>query len=253
VLPWVQEGNPTAGTPTVYIRGVTTSTLLTCSSNVEPTLLPASSWVGYRKTGQEDRSSVVINGLKNAPPGLREATIGLLGMDLYDRDRAGLDVLAYQAKGQKFGFYPDSSPSKRDKRNVRDGHYVPWGYTEYLTKVDSSHVPTNPQVARILDIVGGQKEVRLVSKAGVTPAFDVDALEVIAPAGLIPDCAMQVTRGFDGGDLSLYSASAPCGCFYETVQDPDVKLDHAFMDRCTACDSDANCDARCRRGYCEAK
>jgi hypothetical protein len=238
----------------VYIRSATTSTLLTCAANVEPALLPASSWVGYRKAGQDDRSSVVISGIKTALPDLREKTIGLLGIDLYDRDRPNLDLLAFQAKGQKFGFYPDSSPSKKDKRNVRDGHYVPWSYTEYLTQVDGSHVATNSLVARLLAIVGGATEVRLVSKGGVTPAFDLDALQVIATNGLVPDCAMAVTRAIDGGDLSLYSPNAPCGCFYETVQDSDVKTDPAFMARCAACTSNDGCGGgKCRRGYCEAK
>lgn len=254
VVPWNKEPNPTGGTPSVYIRGATTSTLLTAAANVAPELLPAASWVGYRLAGQEDRSSVVINGLKNSAPGIREAAIGIVGVDLYDRDRNNLDILAFQARGQKFGYYPDSSPSLRDKRNVRDGHYVPWSYTAYLVHVDGAKAPINPLVARLLDLVSGEKEVRLKSQASVTPSFDLDALAVVATNGLVPSCAMGVSRTLDGGDLSLFSPERPCGCFFETVQDPDLAKDPAWMQRCQACSASSPCSKGvCRRGYCEAR
>jgi hypothetical protein len=253
-VPWTADPNPTSGTPSVYIRSATTSTLLSCAANVAPTVLPASSWVGYRKTGQDDRSSVVIAGVANAPPGLREQTIGILGVDLYDQNRSKLDILAFQGPGQKYGFYPDSTPSLKDKRNVRDGHYLPWAYTEYITKVDASHVPTNALVARLIDLVQGDKETHIVSKAGVSPAFDLDSVQVIARNGLVPDCAMQVSRKIDGGDFSLYSPSAPCGCAFEASAEPTLKTDPKWKTRCTTCTSDGTCGSgKCRHGYCEAR
>ncbi len=163
-VPWIEPPNPEDGTPSVFIRGATTSTLLTIAANVAPALLPASSFVGYRLMGQEDRSSVVIQGVSAAAgTPLAEATIGILGVELYDRARDMLDLLAYQAEGQKYGYYPDSSPSARDKRNLRDGHYVPWGYTEYLVRVDEDGEPLQENAARLLDIVTGKTETRLVS------------------------------------------------------------------------------------------
>jgi hypothetical protein len=236
----------------VFIRGATTSTLLTCAANVEPTLLPASAWLGYRLAGQADRSSVVVNGVANQTADLRDPTIGILGIDVYEANRDKLDLLAFQAPGQKFGFYPDSSPSRADKRNVRDGHYVPWSYTQYLAKVDLDGAPVNPLVARVLDIVRGDPEVRLKSAAGVAPAFDIDALEVFSTKGLVPDCAMKVARELDGGDLSLYSPAAPCGCFFESVVDPDLTEDASWQERCAACNADQDCaPGLCRHGYCE--
>ncbi|HVW26328.1 MAG TPA: hypothetical protein VHC69_13255 [Polyangiaceae bacterium] len=253
-VPWTAEPNPATGTPSVYIRNATASTLLTCAANVDPTKLPASSWVGYRKSGQDDRSSVVVSGVENAPPGLRDATIGILGVDLYDQNRQNLDILAFQGPGQKYGYYPDSTPSLKDKRNVRDGHYLPWAYTEYLVKVDSSHAPTNPLVARLIDLVQGDKETHVVSKAGVSPAFDLDSVQIVARNGMVPDCAMQVSRKIDGGDFSLYSPSAPCGCSFEAAAEPSLKTDPKWSARCTTCTSDASCGSgKCRHGYCEAK
>lgn len=252
-VPWTAEPNPEApGVPSIYIRRPTTSTLLTCSSNVAPELLTPDRWVGYHLEGQDDRSSVVINGVANAPLELRDATIGILGVELYDRQRDVLDLLAYQAEGQKGAYYPDSAPSRRDKRNVRDGHYVPWSYTEYLTYVDEDGNPTNGNVQRILDIVSGAEVVRLRSGEGATQSFDVDALEVIAGNGLIPDCAMGVTRSSDGGDLSLYAPEAPCNCFFETVQDPEIAEDPTWQEQCKTCDEQTPCDSgTCNRGYCE--
>lgn len=252
-VPWTAEPNPEApGVPSVYVRRPTTSTLLTCSSNVAPELLPPDRWVGYHLEGQDDRSSVVINGVANAPAELRDSTIGILGVELYDRQRDTLDLLAYQAEGQRAAYYPDSSPSRRDKRNVRDGHYVPWSYTEYLTYVDENGDVTNANVQRILDIVSGVTEVRLRSSEDASAAFDVDALQVIAGNGLIPDCAMGVTRGSDGADLSLYAPSNPCNCFFETIQDPEVVADAEWQAQCPTCDNDHPCDSgTCNRGYCE--
>lgn len=94
--------------------------------------------------------------------------------------------------------------------------------------------------------------MRLKSAAGVAPPFDLDALEVLSKKGLVPDCAMQVSRERDGGDLSLYSASAPCGCFFESVVDPDLAQDASWQERCTACMADQDCaPGLCRHGYCE--
>jgi hypothetical protein len=256
-VPWVAEPNPEGGTPTLYIRGVTTSTLLTMAANVAPDLLPASRWAGYRLMGQEDRSSVVIAGVAGAAgTPLDTATIGILGVELYDRDRDRLDILAYRARGQSYAYYPDSTPTARDKRPLRDGHYVPWGYTEYLTKVDEDGAPVSPNAARLIQIVTGTPETRLVSAAGVTPAFDLDALSIIATNGLVPECAMTVQRERDGGDLSLYAPPVPCGCFFETVQDPSLLTSPpaSWQAECVACSTDTDCAAgACRRGYCEVR
>jgi hypothetical protein len=251
-VPWIAEPNPASGTPSVFIRGVTTSTLLTCAANVEPSLLPAASWQGFRQSGQADRSSVVVSGVANQTPDLRDATIGILGIDVYETNRGTLDLLAFQAKGQKFGFYPDTDASRTDKRNVRDGHYLPWSYTQYLTRVDAGGDPVNPDVARLLDLVRGATDVRLKSGAGVSPAFDIDALEVLAKKGLVPDCAMKVSRERDGSELSLYSPDAPCGCFFESVVDPELAADSAWQARCPSCNADPDCQGGvCRHGFCE--
>lgn len=256
-VPWTAEPNPEGGTPSLFIRGVTTSTLLTMAANVAPDLLPAAGWLGFRLMGQEDRSNNVIQGVSGAKgTPLEQATIGILGVELYDRERDRLDILAYRAKDQRYAYYPDTTPTARDKRNLRDGHYVPWGYTEYLTAVGADGQLTNPRVQRLMQIVTGEPETRLKSAAGVTPAFDIDALSVIATNGLVPECAMTVQRTADGGELSPYAPEIPCGCFFETVQDPSLLTAPTaeWASECRSCSEDAECGAgKCRRGYCEVR
>jgi hypothetical protein len=114
----------------------------------------------------------------------------------------------------------------------------------------------NESAARLLDLVLAKREARLKSKAGVTPAFDLDAMQVVSTNGLIPECAMSVQRDFDGGEFSLFTPEASCACFFEAAQDPSLLTDPPaeWAEQCPICDTKGDCDgdAACRRGYCEA-
>jgi hypothetical protein len=70
--------------------------------------------------------------------------------------------------------------------------------------------------------------------------------DVIA-SGLVPICAMKVQRsGQEGGDLSTYQSTAPCGCYF------DQKATTATS--CTPCTSTCSGAGQvCRRGFCEAQ
>ena len=186
------------------------------------------------------KPAVIIIGADKG--GVGKTTVSRTLLDYFNAHQVPTRAFDTEApRGTLKRFYPDTTAAHSDKRNVRDGHYVPWSYTEYITKVDEAGDPVNSDVERILDIVRGDPEVRLQSADGVAPAFDIDALEVLAKKGLVPDCAMQVSRERDGGDLSLYSPAAPCGCFYESVVDPDLKSDEAWQARCQTCDGE--CDS----------
>jgi hypothetical protein len=51
----------------------------------------------------------------------------------------------------------------------------------------------------------------------------------------------------EGGDLSLYSPAAPCGCYFENQVG-------SLPASCTSCTTDASCNGgKCRYGFCEAK
>jgi hypothetical protein len=210
------------------IRTVTKSTLLSLAAAIR---VPGPRWKGM----PFDKSSEVLSAVTSASePG---KAIGILGTELYDRNRDQVNVLAFRAFGQKLAYYPDSTASAFDKRNVRDGHYFPCAPTVWLTHVEDDK-PTNPLAEYVIGLILGNT---------VEPKPDFEPLESVIDVGLVPACAMKVTRSKEGGDLSLYAPEEPCGCYYESkVAEPSSG--------CSACEEDDDCDAgACRHGFCEVR
>ena len=89
--------------------------------------------------------------------GLRmpNASIGFVGADIYDANRTTLGALAFEANGQTKAYYVDSTPSARDRQNVRDGHYTPWGYEHMFAYVDGTGTPTNANAGKLINIING--------------------------------------------------------------------------------------------------
>lgn len=214
----------------MFIRPATKSTVVTMGASIR---VPPAKWQGTQEAAS---SSVVRAVAMSTSP---QKTIGILGADVADQNRTTLNTLAFRTFQQHHAYYPDSTSGTRDKRNVRDGHYVIWSPTFFLAAVDVvSGAIENPDAEYVLDLLTD----RIASPA---PAFD--PLASIISVGTIPDCAMGVTRSADGGDLSLYSPAAPCGCFYES----QVGTAPAS---CVACSSTAPCSSgTCRHGFCEAR
>ena len=192
VTPWNDE-------KFLFVRTATKSTLLTWAAILG---VPAAKWKGVRY----DKSSEVQNAVSQSTSA--DKTVGLLGAEIYDGARATISALAFRAYGQELAYYPDSTPSSFDKRNLRDGHYVSWSPTVWIAKVDGSGVPTNPRAKYIIE--------SLLGKADLTPTPDFKPLDIVISKGLVPDCAMEVTRDHEGGDLSAYHPSEPCGCYFES-------------------------------------
>jgi hypothetical protein len=82
------------------------------------------------------------------------------------------------------------------------------------------------------------------------PPFDESAyLSLVAQAGLIPWCAMEVTRSEDLGPEMSYQPPAPCGCAFEAQLG-------ATLSTCPPCLVDSDCNGarpRCRLNYCEVQ
>jgi hypothetical protein len=221
----------------LFIRPSTKSTLVATALNIH---VPPSKWKGV----SEAASSDVVNAVTNSA--MPAATIGILGAEVYDGDRGkGIKTLAFQAFGQSAAYYPDSTATAFDKQNLRDGHYTLWSPTVYITKVDGSGLPTNPAVRYLTDLVLGNP--------GASPpdggtAFD--GLADVVSVGLIPQCAMRVSRSQDGGDLSPFSPAAPCTCYYLSK----VPGATGAPVGCAACSGDADCadgSGACVHGFCE--
>jgi hypothetical protein len=213
-----------------FKRGNTASTTLTMASAIRllPTQMKAAADSG---TSQDLIASVI-----GSPT--PEATLGILGTELYDQQRDKIKLLAFKTFGQRFAYFPDSTDSTFDKQNVRDGHYLPWSPTPYIAKIDGGGNMVDPNVKRLYELVMGTRV-----------GDDIDGLPLVVSSGLVPRCAMKVTRAGDGADLSLYDDPAPCGCYFEKSVPQGATA-------CTACTvgNDSSCNGgKCRFGYCEAR
>ncbi|HUJ57413.1 MAG TPA: hypothetical protein VLX92_02940 [Kofleriaceae bacterium] len=219
VTPWIDETQ-------MFIRTTTKSTLLTWAANIA---VPGAKWKGVMFDG----SPMVVSALQTSTN--PEAAIGILGAEVYDADRSFLTELAFRAKDQYAAYFADSTQTSRDKQNIRDGHYTVWSPTVWMYNVDANMQPVNVSAQYVVDMIAGKV---------VTPAPSFDPTVIVADVGLVPDCAMRVTRTFDGGPLSLYHpAEGSCTCKF---------LDTVDVSQCATC-SDANPCATgvCRGGYCE--
>lgn len=220
--PWVDQALR-------FTRGPTASTALTCSAAIG---LKATQLRGTVPPG--NTSSEVLSLVKGATNA--EAAIGLMGTEVYDANRGEVKLLAFKGFGQRYAYYPDSSATSFDKKNVRDGHYLPWAPTPYITRVGAGGKALSANAQRIIDlVVNAQSENGLVG------------IDQVIEAGLVPECAMQVQRPFDGANLSLYAPPEPCACYFE------AKVPGGAT-KCATCTDDKACGAgKCRRGYCEAR
>jgi hypothetical protein len=183
-------------------------------------------------------STEVLNSVAQSPN--PEKTIGLLGTEIYDVNRDKVTELAFRAFGQRYAFLPDSSPTSFDKKNLRDGHYTPWAGTFYMMDVTpGTTTPTNANAKLFYDLVTGN-----------TKLADVDGLGVAISKGLVPQCAMTVTRDLvDAAPLKGYMSTTPCDCFFESKV-PNGKTS------CKACpngNSDCTGTQQCRNSFCEVR
>lgn len=214
-----------------FKRGNTASTTLTMASAIR--LLPTQMQAAASSGTSED----LIASVMNSPT--PEATLGILGTELFDQRRADIKLLAFKTFGQRFAYFPDSTSTRFDKQNVRDGHYLPWSPTPYIATVTpGTKTITDANARRFYELVMGTRT-----------GDDVDGLLQVVQSGLVPECAMKVTRTGDGADLSLYEDPAPCGCYFEKNVPQGTTT-------CTACTvgNDAPCNGgKCRFGFCEAR
>jgi hypothetical protein len=172
-------------------------------------------------------------------PTVAERAIGIISADYYDADRANLKALAFKATDQDCAYLPDSTEFKKDKQNVRDGHYPIWGPIHFFTAV-SNGIPLS---------AGAQAFVSVVS----VPSIPQSLLDAFIGASLVPACAMEVERSSELGALTTYSAPFQCGCYFEAS--PGVN--GAAPSECSRCTTANDCTdpkrPACNLGYCEVQ
>jgi hypothetical protein len=228
VLPWNDENF-------YFIRPATKGVQVSLGSLIG---VPAAQWHGQQISASNDVATKVAT--STSP----EKTIGILGSETFDSatNRANLNALAFQAVGQTNGFLPDSTATAFDKRSVREGHYAAWSHVFYLTKVTAVDgglaQPVSANAKLLIDILTDAENPGIPS--------GLDPVALVANKGLVPLCAMSVTRSTEGGALSLFLPPDPCGCYYES------KVGTAPTS-CIACSATAPCaTGTCRHGFCEA-
>lgn len=190
--------------------------------------VPAASWWGVNKGS----SGNVISGLLAVDPALADKAIGIVSTDLADENRGNLRILALKSKGQTCGYLPDSTISTKDKINVRDGHYPVWGPVHFFAQTN-----------------GGQPNAAAAAFVSVfnQPRLDISLLTAISARGLVPQCAMKVSRTTELGDMSPFKPdpAASCSCIFEKVANGGTS--------CKACTSVNDCtnQGACNYGFCE--
>jgi hypothetical protein len=147
--------------------------------------VPPGRWKGLDKSNSQGVLDAVVGSTS------AESTIGILGSDFYDAHRDVLKSLAFQAFHQNGAYFADSTATSFDKRNVRNGHYINFGYLHLIAKVDAQGVPSTTQSKRFVDWVTGNTDA-----ATGTPAPFV-VFDITIKAKLIPQCHGGAPRGGD--------------------------------------------------------
>ena len=174
-----------------------------------------------------------------ADPTLADRSIGIISTDYYDADRDNLRALAFKAPGQSCAYLPDSTEFKKDKQNVRDGHYPVWGPIHFFAAVVDG-VPVSPAAQAFVSVVS-------------VPNVPRPLLDAFIASSLVPTCAMGVKRDVELGPLSTFRPPFECGCYFEA----SPSVNGAAPAGCTPCNTANDCGdpARpaCNLGYCEAQ
>jgi len=230
------DGTPYTSKTDIWMRGPGSGTQSMLAAAID---VPPANWAlntSQALAGSGDMVTKIGNATNV------NTTIGILASTELDDHRDTIRGLAFQGYGQSCGYWPDSTSSSLDKLNVRTGKYQVWGPLHMFAAADSNGDPESEDVAEFIAYVNGEKPI-----PGADP-LSIVKLEVTK--NLVPQCAMQVSRTEEVGELQ--SVNPTCSCFYENVR---LHGDdgESFGD-CKACDDDTACtgNLKCSYGYCEA-
>jgi hypothetical protein len=220
------KATPWTDSTVYFVRSSGTGTVQMPSRAIN---LAPTAWWGLDRLSAAN----LVDSMESVDPQKAEASIGLLSNDFADRNRANVRTLAFQQKGQLFGYLPDSSPDTFDKANIRDGHYPIWGPVHLLA-------PT-------VNGVPSQAASALVTQFNVAK-LDPTLVTAVIQAGFVPSCAMRVQRTEELGPLTAYQPPFACGCYFDNQVNGSTS--------CQSCTVTADCPAAapaCNYGFCEIK
>jgi hypothetical protein len=168
-----------------------------------------------------------------------DTTIGYTSTEFYDENRDQVRALKVRGVNQVKAYLPDTDSTSLDKINIREGRYTIQGSLKLVTAVDANGVPLNAGAKKIIDWMQG-------NPAADPLPFDVN--EVYAERGVVPQCAMRVTKDNDMPVFRHYTDPAPCNCSFEILA-----TGKKCIPGCTACTDSSTCPTGkiCSHGYCE--
>ncbi|HVW28436.1 MAG TPA: substrate-binding domain-containing protein, partial [Polyangiaceae bacterium] len=201
--------------------------------------VPPASWKGTPHATSDDVAAAITSAGQSKDTA--DKALGILAADYIDSQnlRAQIRVLAFQDTSQRCAVFPDSTATSHDKQNVRDGHYPIWSPLHLLYKVDQFGNPLNQATRQlVLDIIGYLSGTKQLPNG-------VELIDVYAQSGLIPECAMRVSRTKDGGNIVPSRPEAPCSCLFEAKATGTAS--------CKPCQVQGDCAGgeTCSLGYCE--
>ena len=165
-----------------------------------------------------------------------ENAIGFASGETAEASLASIKILAFQSYNQTCGYWPGSTSASFDKQNVRNGHYPLWSPLHFFATLDGSGNIADPAAAKLIGYFTGK----------TTPPAGVDVDSIVSKVGEVLDCAMEVKRTSDFGDLVPYAPAEPCGCYFESVATGSTS--------CSTCTTSTDCSVNapnCRKGFCE--
>ncbi len=204
--------------------------------------VPPDQWKGVGHMTSTQVGNALIAAGQSGNQATIDSAIGILASDYLISSTQTLRGLAVQDE-TRCAYYPNTTAFARDNANARDGHYPLWGPSHFYTRVDPSTHQVKPGVTQLID-----------SLNGLAPLPGRDLLAEYASKGLIPECAMHVTRTSDlGGDYTPFKPAESCNCYFDLIATGTTT--------CAPCSTNGDCPAsapNCNKfgpppqaGYCD--
>jgi hypothetical protein len=205
--------------------------------------VPAAQWNGNNHSTSAQVGAALVAAGQSGNQKTIDSALGILASDYLLQNSQSLRGLAFQDTTAGCGYYPNSTAFARDDVNARDGHYPLWGPSHFYARVDpSTNLPLKPGVSQFIDGLNG-----------LTALPGLDLVAEYSSKGLIPECAMHVTRTNDGGNYTPFKAPVTCNCYFE--------LHATGSTTCRPCRTNSDCPAGApscnkfgpqpQQGYCD--
>jgi hypothetical protein len=205
--------------------------------------VPAANWYGVSNASSGSVGTALIAAGQSGNSQTVDSALGILASDYLKQNQQTLRGLAIQDDNAGCAFYPSSTGTAADFVNVRDGHYPLWGPSHFYARISAqTQLPVKAGVSQFID-----------GLSGVAPVPGLDLIAEYASNGLVPQCAMSVSRKSDGADYSPSTAPVTCNCYFDLIA--------TGATTCQACSTNADCPsatpncnkfgAAPQQGYCD--